>query len=286
MKLNVAPCSIFHRETTYFCTIFPQLTSLTLTPPHVCGDSVTQSLEAGGKSDCRSCPLTKRKGASACCSAHRIQTANTRRCCFPGGCWPRSGTCHCPFCLAWWWWAPGPPRSCDQCPAALPRLWTTAPTPVWKQRHENSSLSFCIRRNANSSSSVRKKKKGDLAGSVNLHRVAYGNTLQFQVLALLRNDQWMRDLQTWGVCKKQNSSSQGSALSRNTRLRRQKKKNKTTLECVFASCATLKFNSCPCSALVLIPYLQTNPALIPGKCSAKPADMNVISAPRRFFSPR
>lgn len=60
-------------------------------------------------------------------------------------------------------------------------------------------------------------------------------------------------------------------------------KKQKTLESVFASYATLKFSSCPCSALVLIPYLQTNPALIPGKCSAKPADMNVISAPPTHF---
>lgn len=37
--------------------------------------------------------------------------------------------------------------------------------------------------------SVRVKKKLTLQALVNLHWVAYGNTLQFQVLALLRNDQ-------------------------------------------------------------------------------------------------
>lgn len=39
----------------------------------------------------------------------------------------------------------------------------------------------------------------------------------------------------------------------------------------------LAFSSCCCFALVLIPYLQTNPALIQRKCKAKPPDIKVLS---------
>lgn len=37
---------------------------------------------------------------------------------------------------------------------------------------------------------------------VNLHWVTYGNALQFQVLSLLWNNQWMCDLQMGSVCRK------------------------------------------------------------------------------------
>lgn len=37
----------------------------------------------------------------------------------------------------------------------------------------------------------------------NLHWVAYGNTLQFEVLAFLWDDEWMCDLQMGSICKEE-----------------------------------------------------------------------------------
>lgn len=76
---------------------------------------------------------------------YHIQTVCTRRYRSPGGCWPRSDTCRCPFCWARWWSTPCPPRSCAQCRAALLHLWTTAPGPVWGTKDKRVFASYTWR---------------------------------------------------------------------------------------------------------------------------------------------
>lgn len=61
----------------------------------------------------------------------------------PDGCWPRSDTCHCLFCLAWLWLIPCPPRSYAQYLAALLHPWTTGPGLVWGIKNKEFLLLTC-----------------------------------------------------------------------------------------------------------------------------------------------
>lgn len=73
---------------------------------------------------------------------YHIQTVYIPRYWSPDGCWPHSDMCRCPFCWAWLWLIPCPPRSYAQRLAALLHLWTTAPGPVWETNDKHVFVSY------------------------------------------------------------------------------------------------------------------------------------------------
>lgn len=85
----------------------------------------------------------------------------------------------------------------------------------------------------------------------------------------------MCDLQMGSVCEEEKNPT----LWLHSAFKASTHRQSTTLVSSAPSGQLLALARYPCSALVLIPYLKTNPALIQNKCKAKPADKNVISIP-------
>lgn len=107
----------------------------------------------------------------------------------------------------------------------------------------------------------------------NLHWIAYGNTLQFEVLSFLWKNQWMCDLQQGSICKEV------------SKIQRYRFTVSEALILTLTWCKTVSFfvlwvafssTLYPLSVFVQIPHLQANPLLIQHKCKAKHADINVI----------